>query len=54
MMEITKWALSIALFVWILSRTPTLNEAVYQGIINRLMDQKYDPSRLQRKPQPPS
>lgn len=41
-------------YLWILSRTPTLDEDVYQGIIDRLIDQKYDPSRLQRTPQRPN
>ena len=41
-------------YLWILSRTPTLDEAVVQGIIDRLIDQQYDPSRLQRTPQPPN
>lgn len=39
--------------LWILSRTPTLDEAVYRGIIERLRGQGYDPLRLQMTPQPP-
>lgn len=40
-------------YLWILSRTPTLDDAIYQGIIGRLRGQGYDPARLQRTPQPP-
>lgn len=35
-------------YLWILSRTPTLPAATYDGIIERLVAQGYDPSRLQR------
>jgi len=33
--------------LWILSRTPTLNDATYQGILARLPEKGYDPSRLE-------
>ena len=33
-------------YLWILSRTPTLDEAVYQGILGRLPQKGYDPARL--------
>ena len=39
-------------YLWILSRTPTLDDAVYQGILNRLVSQSYDPSGLRLTPQP--
>lgn len=38
-------------YLWILSRTPTIDEAVYQGILERLTQQSYDPSRLRRTAQ---
>lgn len=38
--------------VWIMSRTPTLEKAVLQGIITRLKGQGYDPNKLVRMPQP--
>lgn len=34
-------------FLWILSRTPTLDPAVYQGILDRLPEKGYDPERLE-------
>ncbi len=39
-------------YLWILSRTPILDESVYQGIIGRLKTQGFDLSRLQMTPQP--
>ena len=33
-------------YLWILSRTPTMDEAVYQGILGRLPQKGYDPARL--------
>lgn len=33
-------------YLWILSRTPQLDPEVYQGILKRLTDQGYDPSKL--------
>ena len=38
-------------YLWILSRTPTLAEAVYQGILERLKDKGYDPARLRKTAQ---
>lgn len=38
--------------LWIMSRTPTLPEADYQGILQRLAAQGYDLSRLERVLQP--
>jgi len=35
-------------YLWILSRTPTMDEATYQGIVSRLPDKGYDPGRLHR------
>lgn len=37
--------------LWILSRKPTLDNATYQGILSRLPDKGYDPSRLELMPQ---
>ena len=39
-------------YLWILSRTPQMDEAVYDEIISRLEAQRYDPARLIRTPQP--
>lgn len=39
-------------YLWILARTPTLDEAVYAGILERLRAQGYDPSRLERAVHP--
>ena len=35
-------------YLWILSRTPTMDETVYQEILERLPQKGYDPSRLSR------
>lgn len=35
-------------YLWILSRTPEMQEDVYQGILTRLRDQQYDTSKLIR------
>lgn len=35
-------------YLWILSRTPTMPEATYEGILERLESQRYDTSRLRR------
>jgi len=35
-------------FLWILSRTPNMDEAVYEEIISRLPEKGYDPDRLVR------
>jgi len=39
-------------YLWILSRTPILEESVYQGILERLKMKGFDLSRLQTTPQP--
>jgi apolipoprotein D and lipocalin family protein len=39
-------------YLWILSRAPTLDPAVYAGILERLVAQGYDTSRLQVTLQP--
>jgi len=38
-------------FLWILSRSPELDDDVMNGILERLPDQGYDPDRLQMTPQ---
>jgi lipocalin len=38
-------------YLWILSRTPTMDEAVYQGILGRLPLKGYDPDKLRRTDQ---
>jgi apolipoprotein D and lipocalin family protein len=40
-------------YLWILSRTPTLDAHTYDAILARLPDAGYDPTRLLRTPQPP-
>jgi apolipoprotein D and lipocalin family protein len=40
-------------YLWILSRTPTMDAAVYDGILGRLRAQGYDTGKLVRTPQPP-
>lgn len=39
-------------YLWILSRTPQMDDETYKGIIMRLRDQGYDPARLNRTLQP--
>jgi apolipoprotein D and lipocalin family protein len=39
-------------YLWILSRTPSLDTLVYQGIVNRLTGHGYHPAGLVRTPQP--
>lgn len=41
-------------YLWILSREPQLDPAVYEGILARLEEQRYDTSRLVRTLQVPS
>ena len=36
---------------WVLSRKPTLNEEVYQGILTRMREQGYDTTKLAKVPQ---
>jgi len=38
-------------YLWVLARTPQLDEAVYTGILQRLEAQQYDTSRLKQYPQ---
>jgi apolipoprotein D and lipocalin family protein len=38
-------------YLWILSRTPTMDGAVYEGILGRLRQQGYEVARLNRTPQ---
>ena len=40
-------------YLWILSRTPTMDAALYDSIVSRLPEKGYDPSRLRKTPQPP-
>jgi apolipoprotein D and lipocalin family protein len=40
-------------FLWILSRTPVLDPAIYEGILQRLPEKGYDPARLELTPQFP-
>lgn len=39
-------------YLWILSRTPTLPDEVYESILSRLPAQGYNPARLDMTPQP--
>lgn len=39
-------------YLWILSRTPSMDEGLYNGILHWLNAQGYDPSLLRRTPQP--
>jgi apolipoprotein D and lipocalin family protein len=39
-------------YLWVLSRSPTLNAAVYRQIVERLPTLGYDPARLNRTLQP--
>jgi apolipoprotein D and lipocalin family protein len=41
-------------YLWILSRTPTMDDAMYAGILERLQAAHYDVDRLQRTLQPSS
>lgn len=38
-------------YLWILSRTPELDENTYQGILNRIKEQGFDPNKLVKTPQ---
>lgn len=38
-------------YLWILSRTPTMDERLYQDIVSRLPGKGYDPSKLKRMKQ---
>ena len=37
-------------YLWILSRTPKLDETLYQGLLSRLPEKGYDPAKLNRTP----
>jgi len=39
-------------YLWILSRTPTLDGKVYDGILRRVIEKGYDPTRLNLTAQP--
>jgi apolipoprotein D and lipocalin family protein len=39
-------------YLWILSRTPVMDAAVYQGILARLPEKGYDPDKLKKSEQP--
>jgi apolipoprotein D and lipocalin family protein len=38
-------------FLWILSRTPKMDDAIYAGIVERLKNDGFDVSRLKLTPQ---
>ena len=38
-------------YLWVLSRTPTMDEAIYQEILKRLLQKGYDPAKLRRTDQ---
>lgn len=38
-------------FVWVMARTPTIPEADYDAIVNRIAEMGYDVSKLQKVPQ---
>jgi len=40
-------------YLWILSRTPEMDEALYNGLLEKLQKQGYDTSKLRRFPQKP-
>jgi apolipoprotein D and lipocalin family protein len=39
-------------YLWVLSRTPTMDEETYRSIVDRLPDKGYDPDRLRQTVQP--
>lgn len=39
-------------YLWILSRTPIMQEEIYQGVLKRIQDKGFDLSRLKTTPQP--
>lgn len=41
-------------YLWILSRTRTLDPAIYEMLLSRIEADGYDLDRLNRTPQPPS
>jgi len=40
-------------YLWILSRTPQMDEAVYDELLKRVQDKGFDISKLERNPQKP-
>jgi apolipoprotein D and lipocalin family protein len=38
-------------YLWILSRTPQMDDAVYEGLVQRLREKGFDVSRLEKNPQ---
>jgi lipocalin len=38
-------------YLWILSRTPTVDDALYERLVNKVRELGYDTSRLERMPQ---
>lgn len=40
-------------YLWILSRTPRMDASVYDGIVERLKEKRFDVSRLEKNPQRP-
>ncbi len=38
-------------YLWILSRTPGMDDETYERILSRLREQHFDPSRLEKTPQ---
>lgn len=41
-------------YLWILSRTPEMEEATYQSIVEQIREAGYDPDKLIKTPQSPS
>lgn len=39
-------------YLWILSRTPQIDEALYQGLLAKMANQGFDTSRMIKTPQP--
>jgi apolipoprotein D and lipocalin family protein len=39
-------------YLWVLSRTPTIDGTVYDGILRRVIEKGYDPTRLKLTAQP--
>jgi apolipoprotein D and lipocalin family protein len=41
-------------YLWILSRTPLMDETVYNGLLKRMQDKGFEISKLERNPQKPA
>ena len=41
-------------YLWILSRTPEMDEATYKGVLEQIREAGYDPGKLIKTPQSPS